>query len=130
MTRAVANVPCNGCTACCQHDLVFLHPEQGDIVESFITFEVTNPLTGEHGHALQHKAKADGGGCVYVGPAGCTIHDRVPAVCKAFDCRQLYLDLMSIPRPRRRKLLKQMRSHGLAGNPVLMAGKARLETLP
>lgn len=127
MTRQVASVPCNGCTACCQHDLVFLHPEQGDIVESYITFEATNPLTGEHGHALQHKPE---GGCVYVGEAGCTIHGRAPAICRVFDCRQLYKDLMSIPRPRRRKLLKQMRSHGLAGNPVLMAGKTRLETLP
>ena len=127
MTRQVANVPCHGCTACCQHDLVFLHPEQGDIVESYITFEATNPLTGEHGHALQHKPE---GGCVYVTEAGCSIHGRAPAVCQVFDCRQLYKDLMSIPRPRRRKLLKQMRSHGLAGNPVLMAGKTRLETLP
>ena len=122
----VANVPCNGCTACCQHDLVFLHPDQGDVVAEYITFEVTNPLTGEHGHALQHKP---GGGCVYVTETGCSLHGRAPAVCKAFDCRQLYRDLMSLPRSRRRPLLKKMRSAKLAGNPVLQAGKARLETL-
>jgi hypothetical protein len=122
--RTDANVPCNGCTACCQHDLVMLQPDDDPAL--YDTLEVVNPLTGERGQALRHKPE---GGCIYVGEHGCSIHGHAPAMCRVFDCRGLYRDLMSLPRSRRRPLLKRMRSHGLAGNPVLMAGKARLETL-
>lgn len=63
-----ADVPCNGCTACCHHDLVMLHPEMGDKPADYLTFEAENPLTGERGLALRHKPQ---GGCVYVSDAGC-----------------------------------------------------------
>lgn len=36
-------------------------------------------------HMLAHKANGE---CVYLGKKGCTIHDRAPIVCKAFDCRR------------------------------------------
>jgi len=31
------------------------------------------------------------GDCVYLGEAGCTIHDHAPALCRAADCRALAL---------------------------------------
>ena len=82
MTR---KVPCGSCTACCQGDLVLLHPEMGDRVEDYETEEVT--IGGKPGHALSHKSN---GHCFYLGEKGCTIHDRAPAICREFDCRDLW----------------------------------------
>lgn len=115
----LVHVPCNGCTACCQYDLIFLHPECGDIVASYRTMPARNPLTGREGLALQHKPE---GGCIYLGEAGCTIHDRSPAICREFDCRRFYL---GFTRPERRRLLRS----GVIHKDVLDAGKARLDTL-
>jgi Fe-S-cluster containining protein len=119
-------VPCNGCTACCQRDLIFLKPELGDVVETYETFAATNPLTGEQGIALKHKP---GGGCIYVDEHGCTIHDRAPVVCREFDCRALYLKLFSIPRPERRRLQAKFRKRNLMSKEVMDAARARLHTL-
>lgn len=126
-----AMVPCNGCTACCINDLIFLKPEFGDRVEDHAgnTVEASNPLTGERGVALKHKPKREGGGCIYLGPTGCTIHGRAPAVCRAFDCRRLYLSLFDIPRVERRRLQRDLQKRGLMSREVIEAGKARLHTL-
>lgn len=120
-------VPCNGCTACCQHDLIFLHPEQGDLVASYETFEVTNPLTGEHGLALKHKPE---GGCWYVTDQGCSIHERAPAICRHFDCRKMLVSFMQLSRADRRRLQKAMHRKNLMSEEVLAAAAARLDTLP
>ena len=120
------SVPCNGCTACCQHDLIFLHPAMGDIAESYDTVPAVNPLTGESGLAIRHKPE---GGCIYVGPTGCTIHGRAPAICRVFDCRKLYRDFFSLPRPERRRLDRTLGGRKLFGGDVKEAGRARLHTL-
>jgi len=115
-----ASVPCNGCTACCQNELLMLHPEMGDIVEAYETQAVTNPITGERRMALKQKPNGD---CLYLGDKGCTIHDRAPAICKAFDCRRFFLNIGS--RNERRRLLKT----GYITKDVIEAGRKRLNTL-
>jgi hypothetical protein len=65
------SVPCDGCTACCERDMVFLHPELGGR------------------YALAH---GPDGSCVYLTPTGCGIHPRRPAVCREMDCRT-FLDM-------------------------------------
>ena len=81
MTYTAATVPCNGCTTCCQGDLVFIHPEMGDKADDYQTMVVGDRL------ALAHK---DNGDCIYLDRGvGCTIHDRAPAICLEFDCRRL-----------------------------------------
>lgn len=117
MTRAL--VPCNGCTACCQNDLLILHPELGDDPGQYETQRVRNPITGKMDHALQHKP---GGGCIYLGAHGCTIWDRAPAICREFDCRRFFLRL---GRQGRKRALRA----GWADRDVLDAGHARLHTL-
>lgn len=77
-------VPCNGCTTCCQNELLFLHPEDGDNPAEYLTQRVLHPLTGRPGLALKQKPNGD---CMYLGISGCTIHDRAPAICREFDCR-------------------------------------------
>ena len=127
MNVVTAIVPCGTCTACCQNDLIFLHPENGDDVSRYDAEPAFNPLTGERGMALKHKP---GGGCIYVGEHGCTIHDHAPAVCREFDCRKLYVKLFSLPRPERRRLQKTLAKRKLFSTAVMNAAKARLHTLP
>lgn len=114
-----SEVPCNGCTACCRGDLIILHPEHGDQPADYLTEEVTNPLTGKSAIALR---KAGNGNCIYLGDAGCTIHDRAPKICRTFDCRRWYLLLG-------RNLRRQMRKAGGHTPGILAAGRARLKTL-
>ena len=124
----MTSVPCNGCTACCQNDLIMLHPEMGDDPARYPggLMRATNPITGESGLALRHK---EGGGCWYVGPNGCTIHDRAPAVCKEFDCRRLLKQFMSLPRPERRRLQKRLDRMDLFTEAVKEAALERMHTL-
>lgn len=61
--RPAQSVPCNGCTACCEHDLIVLHPECGDVVHNYRTIEAIHPLTGEPVLALAQNAD---GSCVYL----------------------------------------------------------------
>ncbi|MGB3830876.1 MAG: YkgJ family cysteine cluster protein [Mesorhizobium sp.] len=117
----MASVPCNGCTACCRNELLFLHPEMGDRPEDYQVKPAMNPITGKAGYALAQKPNGD---CIYLGETGCTIHSRAPAICKEFDCRRFFLRLGS--RNERRQLLKT----GLVAKEVYEAGRKRLPTLP
>lgn len=118
-----SHVPCEGCTACCQNDLLMLHPELGDNPDDYETMEAHNPLTGKIGLALKHKPE---GGCWYLGEKGCTIHDRAPAICQKFDCRKFYLDLLrDTSRKQRRKMLFQ----GIISKDILTAARRRVGTL-
>lgn len=117
------NVPCNGCTACCDNDLLILHPEMGDDPDQYETQECINPVTGKPAIALAHKPT---GGCIYLGSGGCTIHDDAPAICKEFDCRDFYKSLLeTTTRTERRRFVKR----GAFGADVLRAGRDRLHTL-
>jgi len=116
----MSTVPCNGCTICCKGELLVLHPQAGDDPETYLTREVTNPLTGEPALALQQK---DNGDCIYLGETGCTIHGRAPAICREFDCRKFFL--RAGDRAQRRQYVKQ----GVITKELLEAGRKRLHTL-
>ncbi len=115
-----SNVPCNGCTACCEHDLIVLHPEMGDRVSEYQAVMVDHPLSGQRVWALRHRPE---GGCVYLGEKGCTIHGRAPAICREFDCRKM-VERFGVGK------MKQVIRAGLADKEVMEAGLARLNTLP
>jgi len=111
-------VPCDGCTECCRNNQgLFLHPEQGDDVESYRHHVATDRA----GNPVFLLATANGA-CVYLGPAGCTIYDRRPLLCRSFDCRKHYLIL---PRQDRDNLVRL----GLSSRAVFNAGRARIGTL-
>jgi Fe-S-cluster containining protein len=113
-------VPCGGCTECCRSNQgLFLHPDQGDDVESY-QFQVrADPATGKAVYLL---ATNEHGACVYLGPSGCTIYERRPLLCRSFDCRKHYLIL---PRQDRDNLVRL----GLSSRAVFNAGRARLKSL-
>ncbi len=70
---------CNGCTACCIKEAIFLHPECGDIVE----FYETDTYNGRH--ILKHTKNSEE--CIYLTPNGCGIYDVRPTICRELDCR-------------------------------------------
>ena len=97
-------VPCGSCTACCRLSWVFLDPDQGDVAALYDTVEVVHPTTGILVKALAHRP--GGGGCTYLGQGGCTIHERAPAMCRNFDCRVYYAQMMEKPRAVRKRELR------------------------
>ena len=114
------DVPCNGCTECCKSNQgLFLHPEQGDEVESYRHRVVRDRATGNPVFLLATEAN---GQCVYLGASGCTIYDHRPLLCRSFDCREHYLIL---PRKDRDNLVRL----GLSSRAVFNAGRARLKGL-
>lgn len=112
-------VPCGGCTECCRSNQgLFLHPEQGDDVESY-QHRVAADRDGKPVFLL---ATTTSGACVYLGSSGCTIYHRRPLLCRTFDCRKHYLTL---PRQDRDNLVRL----GLSSRAVFNAGRARVKTL-
>ena len=80
----IGEVPCDGCTRCCRGDAIRLLP--GDDANEYIT-EPHDHYAGQL--MLAHKADGD---CIYLGSAGCTIHDRRPLMCREMDCRMIALN--------------------------------------
>ena len=112
--------------------MVPLRPEYGDKVETYEHEIVQNPATGAIGPVLKVNVDAEGKGtCVYLGEKGCTIWERAPAVCKAFDCRILFA---SLNREERRGSVKPRKDHqgrwyAIHNAQALQEGKKRLDTL-
>jgi hypothetical protein len=117
LMTALGKVPCNGCRACCLHDMISPMPERGDLNWTY-EHEVAATSAGPMA-VLQC---GESGECIYLGRDGCTIHDRAPAICRAFDCRDLFLSKT------RAGSLAQVKS-GVVSNEVFTAGYERLKTL-
>jgi hypothetical protein len=113
----LGDVPCGSCRACCRHNLIPLMPERGDAIWTY-EHEVIVTLAGPAA-VLQ---RAHSGECIYLGQDGCTIHDRAPAVCRAFDCRDLF-------RTKARAERDAMVNSGVASREIFSAGRKRLKTL-
>jgi uncharacterized protein len=92
-------------------------PERGDLIWTY-EHEVTATAAGPT--AVQQCGET--GECIYLGRDGCTIHDRAPAICRAFDCREIFL---SKPRAERLAMAKS----GMVSNEVFSAGRKRLKKL-
>jgi hypothetical protein len=78
-------VPCNGCTLCCQGDAIRLESE--DLKMNYQT-EPHPYIPG--GLMLAHKPNGE---CVYLDDRGCSIHGRAPSLCRIADCRSLAIRL-------------------------------------
>lgn len=79
--RPTRLVPCGNCTACCQGDAIFLHPECGDDPKKYQT---------ERYEGRTILAHAENGDCIYLDrEKGCTIHAARPTICREMDCREL-----------------------------------------
>jgi hypothetical protein len=81
-----APVPCNGCTACC-FKRVDIDPakERPDSLRHLDL--VPNPVAAEGREGpMMLRQRADGG-CVHLGPKGCTVRNYRPLACRIYDCR-------------------------------------------
>lgn len=116
-----ASVPCNGCTHCCRNQIIMLMPNDGDVINDYEHRPIVDPLSGKPGFAVKQRKD---GACTYLGLHGCTIHDRAPAICRAFDCRKMYLNIGS---RRERKRLVRI---GFVDKETLEMGRLRLDSLP
>jgi Fe-S-cluster containining protein len=74
------DVPCNGCTLCCQGDAIRLLPQDDPALYQTVPHFV---MAGEV--MLAHKANGD---CIYL-DGGCTIQATKPLMCKEMDCRRV-----------------------------------------
>ena len=105
---------CAGCRACCLIEpSLRLHPEAGDDPSLYETVEVDGEL---------RLAPGKGKACRYLGANGCTIYDKRPVECRAFDCRKLVADHIA-------GMSRQERRRYVAKHPfrdVFKAGLARL----
>lgn len=119
--KPTATLPCGSCTLCCRGgEAIVLHPEDGDIPAFYETSLQRHPLTGAPIQILKQKPD---GSCHYLGAAGCTIYDRRPAICKAFDCR---LFVKRIPPTMQARLVKD----GLGASEVFAKGREMLKEHP
>lgn len=75
------DVPCNGCTRCCQGDAVRILPHEDP--SDWLT--EPHPVMKE-ARMLAHK---EDGACTYLGTTGCTIHETKPQMCREMDCRSI-----------------------------------------
>lgn len=83
-------VPCGNCRACCRgNQAVELRVEWGDDPALYgrDSLQVEN-LVDHYGVVLRRHPNGD---CIFLGPQGCTIHERRPATCRGFDCRRVAL---------------------------------------
>lgn len=115
--KPTADVPCNDCTACCRNEAVPL--VEGDNPENYgdnlvQVGGVTMLKTNERGE------------CIFLAHGGCSIHEKRPIHCRAFDCRLLYLQYANLSRHDRRAIRKK---YGVGVGPVMAAGRDRVHTL-
>jgi len=110
-----ADVPCGNCHACCERDLIFLHPECGDIIDDYEHEPAPKPFEGRF--ILRHSLNGD---CYYLGLNGCVIHGKAPAICREFDCREFARSLGYTQ-------ARKMKKRGIISAKILNIGKRLLK---
>jgi hypothetical protein len=85
---AEADVPCDGCTACCESSqFVLVEPDEHD-ARAHIPNELLFPAPGAPDGFSVIPYGADGR-CPMLRDGGCSIYEHRPRTCRAYDCRVL-----------------------------------------
>lgn len=96
-----ADVPCNGCTACCRGSEVTVTEEEAER----LGYENTRELYGRR--VLAHQSD---GACVFLENDRCGIHEQRPETCRVFDCRRMAIaGVLPATRPHVADRVKQWR---------------------
>ncbi len=106
-------VDCRGCTACCRNFKVKLVAG----VDDPAAYDAEPDRDG----FLALRRREDGS-CVYLGPGGCGIYGRRPAVCRGFSCALWLRWLASLGDDE----VGAMLGRGAVSPDVFRAGKERL----
>ncbi len=120
-----ADVPCGSCRQCCRgNSMVMLLADEGDDVASYeheiisLPADRLGPLADKSGSGPILKRQPNGD-CIYLGPDGCSIHDRAPVICRVFDCRGLV-------RSYSRQQIRTMIADGLLDRDIIDRGRKLL----
>jgi hypothetical protein len=85
---AEADVPCDGCTACCESSqFVLVEPDEHD-ARAHIPDELLFPAPGAP-RGFSVIPYDDRGRCPMLRDGGCSIYEHRPRTCRAYDCRVL-----------------------------------------
>ena len=81
-----ADVPCDGCTACCRSSqFVHIEPDETDTL-AHVPVSLGFPAPGlPKGHVVM--GYDEHGRCPMLGDDGCTIYEHRPRTCRTYDCR-------------------------------------------
>jgi Fe-S-cluster containining protein len=114
-------VKCRDCTACCRGDhAVVIRAEWGDDPDVFGHDNLSRERY--HGEWSVTLARKENGDCVFLTDARCSIYDRRPAACRAFDCRRI---VKALSPDQRREAVER----GLYAQDIIDAGVRRMHTL-
>lgn len=85
---ATVDVPCDGCTACCESSQFVLVGPDEHAARSMIPAELLFPAPGapEGWSVLPYD---EHGRCPMLGSRGCLIYEARPRTCRTYDCRVL-----------------------------------------
>lgn len=85
---ATVDVPCDGCTACCESSQFVLVEPDEHAARSLIPAELLFPAPGApEGYSVL--PYDEHGRCPMLGSQGCLIYEHRPRTCRAYDCRVL-----------------------------------------
>jgi hypothetical protein len=80
-----ADVPCDGCTACCTSSQFVLIGEGETDALAHIPRVLLAPAPGRPGHVVL--GYDERGHCPMLGDDGCSIYEHRPTTCRTYDCR-------------------------------------------
>jgi len=109
MPSQIVSVPCGKCQLCCKGgEAITLieddNPEQYGIDNLQIV-----QCGNEQYLALKWKPNGD---CILLGDNGCTVWPNHPTMCRRYDCRLRYLELMAMTRQQRKGWAKSITGTG------------------
>jgi len=113
-------VPCGSCNACC-HSPVGVQPQFGDdpsLYELAINVDTSAP----NGHTMVTLNRKPDGSCYALKNGRCSIWEKRPQVCRAFDCRKIF----AMHTKEERRALVDLKYFKQA---IFDAGRKRLSTL-
>ena len=82
--EAISDVPCNGCTLCCQKLVPFLSPDELNSGKYPISLVNSNDNNDPTITLFKNKH----GGCSLLIDNKCSIYEDRPLACRQFDCRK------------------------------------------
>jgi Fe-S-cluster containining protein len=97
-----ADVPCDGCTACCTaSQFVTIGPDETDAI-AHIPKALLFPAPGRPGHFVL--GYDERGHCPMLADGGCSVYEHRPRACRTYDCRVFVAAGVEIDEPRKRRL--------------------------
>jgi Fe-S-cluster containining protein len=103
-----ANVPCNGCVACCaSSQFVTIAPDETDAL-AHIPAALQFPAPRlPRGHAVI--GYDEHGRCPMLGTDGCSIYEHRPRACRTYDCRIFAATGIELTEPEKAAIAERVR---------------------